>query len=490
MVKRLLLFVVLLTTILSCSIDGLDPLAINGIDGKDGKDGTSVSITTQEVTGGTLLIIRNGDKETTVFIRNGKDGKDGIDGLNGLNGKDGKDGTSVSISTQTVTGGTILTIKNGDKEIVVFIRNGQDGTNGTNGTNGINGADGKDGKDGANGLPGINGKDGVSSTIRTEATQGGYNVYITVGGETKVIFIANGTNGTNGATGLNGADGKDGVTATVRTEDIVGGYVLIIKVGDKETRITILNGNNGTNGTNGINGTDGKDGTNGVDGLPGVNGKDGISSTIRTEKTEGGYNMYITVGGVTEVVFIGNGTDGTNGLDGKDGINGIPGVSGKDGVSSTIRTEKIVGGYILIITVGDKETRITIYDGIQGIKGLNGTSATITSLLVNPTKIKGDIHEFGGYYLIINVAGVTTTVFVSNGSNGNDGKDGKDGVDGIDSNGNVTICHRVTHPVADYPLWLPNTNVTLVLTLPQYIKHVYEYHNGNSTQNDSFGPCK
>jgi hypothetical protein len=35
-----------------------------------------------------------------------------------------------------------------------------------------------------------------------------YNVYITVGAETQVIFIANGTNGTNGATGLNGADGK------------------------------------------------------------------------------------------------------------------------------------------------------------------------------------------------------------------------------------------------------------------------------------------
>jgi hypothetical protein len=33
------------------------------------------------------------------------------------------------------------------------------------------------------------GKDGVSSTIRTEVTQGGYNVYITVGAETKVIFM-------------------------------------------------------------------------------------------------------------------------------------------------------------------------------------------------------------------------------------------------------------------------------------------------------------
>jgi hypothetical protein len=87
------------------------------------------------------------------------------------------------------------------------------------------------------------------------------NLYITVGGETKVIFISNGTDGTNGngTNGINGANGKDSVTATVRTEDIVGGCMLIIKVGDKETRITILNGTNGTNGTNevlnGLNGT-------------------------------------------------------------------------------------------------------------------------------------------------------------------------------------------------------------------------------------------
>jgi hypothetical protein len=60
---------VLLFSVSACSIDGLDPLAINGIDGidgKDGKDGTSVSITTQTVYG-TLLIIREEVKKTTVF---------------------------------------------------------------------------------------------------------------------------------------------------------------------------------------------------------------------------------------------------------------------------------------------------------------------------------------------------------------------------------------------------------------------------------------
>jgi hypothetical protein len=51
---------VLLFSVSACSIDGLDPLAINGIDGIDGKDGKDgiISITTQTVYGGTLLIIR------------------------------------------------------------------------------------------------------------------------------------------------------------------------------------------------------------------------------------------------------------------------------------------------------------------------------------------------------------------------------------------------------------------------------------------------
>jgi hypothetical protein len=32
--------------------------------------------------------------------------------------------------------------------------------------------------------------------------------------------------------------------------------------------------------------------------------------------------------------------------------------------------------------------------------------------------------------------------------------------------------------------------LTLTLNLSEYVKHVLEYHNGNSTQNDAFGGCK
>jgi hypothetical protein len=37
--------------------------------------------------------------------------------------------------------------------------------------------------------------------------------------------------------------------------------------------------------------------------------------------------------------------------------------------------------------------------------------------------------------------------------------------------------------------WHQN-RVTLTLNLSEYVKHVLEYHNGNSTQNDAFGGCK
>jgi hypothetical protein len=47
----------------------------------------------------------------------------------------------------------------------------------------------------------------------------------------------------------------------------------------------------------------------------------------------------------------------------------INGANGKDSVTATVRTEDIVG-YVLIIKVGDKETRIIL----NGTNGTNGTN--------------------------------------------------------------------------------------------------------------------
>jgi hypothetical protein len=85
-------------------------------------------------------------------------------------------------------------------------------------------------------------KDGVSSTIRTEVTQGGYNVYITVGAETKMYLLLMVLMVLTERQVLEQTV-KMALLQQVRTEDIVGGYVLIIKVGDKETH----NNSYGTN---------------------------------------------------------------------------------------------------------------------------------------------------------------------------------------------------------------------------------------------------
>ena len=339
-----------------------------------------------------------------------------------------------------------------------------------------------------------------TSPINTFSTQyvnanaqypsGGYWIFFyTDGVLSNSIFLSNGKDGKDG---LNGLNGKDGTSVTIRTETAVGGTTLIILNGTEEIRVFIKDGQDGSNGkdgTNGLNGKDGKDGINGVNGLPGADGKDGVSSTIRTEQTTGGYNLYITVGGVTEVVFIANGTNGTNGLNGQTGLTGA---NGTNGVSSTIRTVAFEGGYTLIITVGTEETRINIYNGntgsqgiqgIPGVQGLSGTNATVTTVLVPKSGVVGSIYEYGGYNLIITVNGITTTVFVSN------GKDGTNGTNGTNGDGTVTICHKVTHGVKDKPEWDAHEKVTLTLTLSEYIQHIYEYHNGNSTQNDSFGSC-
>ena len=140
---------------------------INGINGIDGVDGVSatVNVVYQEPSeeypwGGYFLTIGVGDDTQTIFISNG------ADGINGLDGIDGEDGASVSITTEKVEGGTIITITQGDTVTEVFIQ---------------------DGVDGADGLDGL---DGTSSTISIEQTEGGYLLHITTGGQTTTVFVS------------------------------------------------------------------------------------------------------------------------------------------------------------------------------------------------------------------------------------------------------------------------------------------------------------
>ena len=320
----------------------------------------------------------------------------------------------------------------------------------------------------------------VSSTA--EFPNGGYWIYFLTNGEiTNQIFLSNGNDGKDGINGVDGIDGQDGVSATITSvvvgptaEYPTGGYLLTFGVGNVTETIFVSNGTNGINGLDGIDGQDGasviittrvvdggtiliitqgtevvevfiKDGTNGTNGLNGINGTNGTNASITTETVEGGYNLHITVNGETTTIFVSNGQDGTNGINGTtgaQGIQGIQGIAGTNGTSATIRTEETDGGYNLYITIGGVEGEaIFIKNGVDGTNGLNGTN-------------------------------------------------GQDGQDYTNGDGTVTICHKVTHPVTEHPEWGSNTNVTLTLNLSEYIKHIYEFHNGTSTQNDAWGSCE
>jgi hypothetical protein len=342
-----------------------------------------------------------------------------------------------------------------------------------------NGANGADGKDGINGIDGIDGVDGVSANIWTEYIApntdesypwGGYWFYTQVGDVIEKVFISNGSNGING---IDGIDGEDGVSSVVRTERVEGGYNLYVVVtqssGVSTESVTFIrdavdgtNGLDGTNGTNGINGIDGIDGTNGT------NGTNGVSVTVKTVKVEDGYILYITDINGTYEVYIENGADGSNGLDGTNGLNGTDGTNGQNGTNGT--------------------------DGINGIDGVNGTNGTDgTNATIWTVRVDDNVLNIHGYWLYTQVGTIIEYVFVSDGADGTNGLDGKDGEDGEDytnGDGTVTICHKVTHTNKDSEVWTGLDYVTLTLNLSEYVEHIYEFHNGNSSQNDAWGSCE
>ena len=251
---------------------------------------------------------------------------------------------------------------------------------------------------------------------------GGYWVYFLTNGEiVNSIFLNNGNDGADGKDGINGIDGidgTDGVSANIWTEYVTpgtdesypwGGYWFYTQVGDVIENVFI---------------------SNGADGINGIDGIDGISSVVRTERVDGGYNLYVAVtqsNGVSSqtVTFIQDAIDGTNGLDGTDGtngtngqdgldgvngingINGIDGINGTNGINATIKTVEVEDGYILYITDINGTYEVYIKNGSDGTNGLNGTNGTngingIDGINGTNAIIKTEETETGYWLIIIN----------------------------------------------------------------------------------------
>lgn len=312
----------------------------------------------------------------------GADGATGKNGENGAPGADGKDGVSPTVKTDSISGGTRVTITDATGEHAFDVLNGKNGgeaatpaigdngnwyINGVDtgkpsrGETGATGAKGEPGETGANGANGKNGADGVSPTVATSAIEGGTRVTITDASGAHAFDVMNGTDGADGNDGAPGADGKDGAAGangadgfspTVNVADGDGTHTVTITDKDGAHVFTINDGKNGADGAKGAPGADGK---NGADGAKGA---DGVSPTVATTAIEGGTHVTITDASGAHAFDVLNGADGAKGAD------GATGPAGADGFSPTVATTAI-----------DNGTRVTITDasGAHTFDVLNGT---------------------------------------------------------------------------------------------------------------------
>lgn len=332
-----------------------------GDPGADGADGFSPTVQVTDGDGTHTVTITDKDGDHSFTINDGADGEPGEKGADGEPGKngedgapgaDGKDGVSPTVKTDSISGGTRVTITDAEGEHTFDVLNGKDGGEaatpeiGENGNWFINGEDtgkpsrGADGADGAKGDP-----------------------------------------GEDGAPGENGTDGKDGVSPTVETSAIEGGTHVVITDASGAHEFDVMNGTDGADGNDGAPGADGKDGADGAKGDPGADGADGFSPTVDVADGDGTHTVTITDKDGAHVFTINDGKngsdgqDGAPGADGKDGADGAkgdpgdPGADGADGFSPTVSVSDIEGGHHVIITDKDGAHEFDIMDGQDATGG-------------------------------------------------------------------------------------------------------------------------
>ena len=332
-----------------------------GDPGADGADGFSPTVQVTDGDGTHTVTITDKDGDHSFTINDGADGEPGEKGADGEPGKngedgapgaDGKDGVSPTVKTDSISGGTRVTITDAEGEHTFDVLNGKDGGEaatpeiGENGNWFINGEDtgkpsrGADGADGAKGDP-----------------------------------------GEDGAPGENGTDGTDGVSPTVETSVIEGGTHVVITDASGAHEFDVMNGADGADGNDGEPGADGKDGADGAKGDPGADGADGFSPTVDVADGDGTHTVTITDKDGAHVFTINDGKngadgqDGAPGADGKDGADGAkgdpgdPGADGADGFSPTVSVSDIEGGHHVVITDKDGAHEFDIMDGQDATGG-------------------------------------------------------------------------------------------------------------------------
>lgn len=261
---------------------------MDGTAGLDGDSVTVKSTTTVE--GGVNLVLTDKNGDHTIFLANGPrglTGPQGIPGVQGIQGPRGEQGETPVISATASVDGTYsatptVTVVKGGTELNPSFAFGFSGIRGEQGETGSTGQDGSDGQDGfspavsTQSITGgtrvtitdaehpvtgvsfdvMDGENAAAATVSVGTTttgEAGTNAsVVNVGTSSDAVLNFTIPRGADGSDGSDGQDGSDGTSA----------YCSVTKSGDTAT-ITCTDAN-GTTTAQITDGTDGQDGTDGV----------------------------------------------------------------------------------------------------------------------------------------------------------------------------------------------------------------------------------
>lgn len=291
------------------------PAGADGAPGPVGEAGFSPTVETETIEGGTRVTITDADGEHTFDIMNGKDGGEAATPTIGENGNwyiNGEDTGKPSRGEQGPKG------EQGPQGPAGA--DGEDGAQGPQGPEGPQGPAGKDGAQGPQGDPGPQGERGPQGPAGEDGAQGPQ-------GDPGPQGPA-GADGAPGPKGDPGPAGADGFSPTVATEAIEGGTRVTITDAEGPHSFDVLNGTGGGGATTPLTLT-GRDlyqlfqssalglANNGTD-VAWINiDKDGIDVTGELEPDTGKVSLEFTTAvdmGTGNPVAYGvnyNGTDGT-----------------------------------------------------------------------------------------------------------------------------------------------------------------------------------